>query len=184
MLLSTPLVICLSLIFPLLSCAIFQSCSLYHGYRAPRCRLPVIEEKNHASDGSYESTKEGTVFRRTRIQRKSLLRVRIHVGWGLINSNDTGLTATAAGAACDACPPAASLGTRTTLDSWNWGTCASWRDSNLRPHATHCRWHVGSLAAFAAPHSLSRLEALARLRFRARRLRELARSTLFGSVWL
>src|ERR1019366_4749565 len=86
--------------------------------------------------------------------------------WGV--SVAGGVSIVAMGVACEACPLAASLLTRSTLDLGHLCFLAVLRDSNFRPHATHCRSRVGSLAAFAASRSRSRLEA--RLRFRARRL--------------
>ena len=79
-----------------------------------------------------------------------------------------GLSCFATGVACEACLLAASLGTRATLELGHLCFLAVLRDLNLHPHVSHCRWRVGSLAAFAASHSLSRLEA--QLLFRARRL--------------
>ena len=51
-------------------------------------------------------------------------------------------------------------GTCTTLE-WRLQLClrATLRDLNLHPHALHCRSRGGSLAAFAASRSLSRLAA-------------------------
>jgi hypothetical protein len=77
-----------------------------------------------------------------------------------------GLSNFAAGVACEACPLAASSLTRTTLELGHLCFLAVLRDSNLRLHASHCRWRVGSLAAFIASRSLSRFEA--RPLFRAR----------------
>jgi hypothetical protein len=57
---------------------------------------------------------------------------------------------------------------RTTLELGHLCLLAVLRDLNFRPHASHCRSRGGSLAAFAASRSLSRLAA--RLLFRARRL--------------
>ena len=86
--------------------------------------------------------------------------------WGV--SRAGGLSTFAVGVACEACPLAASLGMRTTLDLGHLCFLAVLRDSNLRPHASHYCWRAGSLAAFTASLSHSHLEA--RLRFRARHL--------------
>ena len=79
-----------------------------------------------------------------------------------------GLSGLATDVACEACPLAASLLTRSTLDPGHLCLLAVLRDANFRPHPLHCRSQVGSLATFAASRSLSRLAAW--LRFRARRL--------------
>jgi len=79
-----------------------------------------------------------------------------------------GLSSFAVGVACEACPPAASPFTRSTLDLGHLCLLAVLRELNFHPHATHCRSRGGCLAAFAASRSRSRLAA--RLRFRARRL--------------
>jgi hypothetical protein len=83
-------------------------------------------------------------------------------------SGAVGLSNLAMDVACEACPLAASLRTRSTLALGHLCLLAVLRELNFRPHATHCRSRGGCLAAFAASRSLSHLAA--RLRFRARHL--------------